>query len=51
MIKLRTMRTDAETGSGPVAAAREDPRVTPIGRWLRRHEPRRAAATGQRAQG
>jgi exopolysaccharide biosynthesis polyprenyl glycosylphosphotransferase len=36
MIKFRTMRLDAETGSGPVAAAREDPRVTPIGRWLRR---------------
>jgi lipopolysaccharide/colanic/teichoic acid biosynthesis glycosyltransferase len=30
------MRLDAETTSGPVAAAREDPRVTEIGRWLRR---------------
>ena len=36
MFKFRTMRLDAETTSGPVAAAREDPRVTPIGRWLRR---------------
>ena len=36
MIKFRTMRSDAETASGPVAAAREDPRVTAIGRWLRR---------------
>jgi len=36
MIKFRTMRTDAEITTGPVAAARVDPRVTPVGRWLRR---------------
>jgi exopolysaccharide biosynthesis polyprenyl glycosylphosphotransferase len=36
MVKFRTMRLDAESDTGPVAAAREDPRVTPIGRWLRR---------------
>jgi exopolysaccharide biosynthesis polyprenyl glycosylphosphotransferase len=36
MVKFRTMRMDAEIGSGPVPAAREDPRVTRVGRWLRR---------------
>ncbi len=35
--KLRTMRVDAEVESGPVFTAEEDPRVTPIGRFLRRH--------------
>ncbi|MDP6630670.1 MAG: undecaprenyl-phosphate glucose phosphotransferase [Kiritimatiellia bacterium] len=35
--KLRTMRTDAESESGPVFTAEEDPRVTRIGRFLRRH--------------
>lgn len=34
--KLRTMRTDAETVTGPVISGRNDPRVTPIGRFLRR---------------
>jgi sugar transferase (PEP-CTERM system associated) len=33
--KLRSMRTDAET-SGPVWAAEHDPRVTRVGRFLRR---------------
>ncbi len=33
--KLRTMRNDAELGSGPVLAAKNDPRVTPVGRVLR----------------
>jgi len=46
MWKLRTMRTDAEEvlsdlvaaneGSGPLFKMREDPRVTRVGRWLRR---------------
>lgn len=36
MYKLRTMRHDAEATTGPVWAAREDPRYTPLGRWLRR---------------
>jgi sugar transferase (PEP-CTERM system associated) len=35
--KFRTMRQDAEAESGPVWAAKHgDPRVTTIGRWLRR---------------
>ena len=36
MYKLRTMRVDAEARSGPVWAASDDPRVTPLGRILRR---------------
>lgn len=46
MLKLRTMYTDAEQrkqellhlneASGPVFKMRDDPRVTPAGRWLRR---------------
>jgi len=36
MYKFRTMREDAEWSTGPVFAAAEDPRATPIGRWLRR---------------
>lgn len=35
VVKLRTMRRDAEALSGPVLAARNDPRVTRSGRWLR----------------
>lgn len=34
--KFRSMTLDAETTTGPVWASKEDPRVTPIGRWLRR---------------
>ena len=34
--KLRTMRIDAETVSGPVWAAQKDPRVTRIGAFLRK---------------
>jgi len=36
MVKFRTMRPDAEAGSGPVWTTEEDPRITPIGRFLRR---------------
>jgi len=36
MIKFRTMRQDAEARSGPVWTTEDDPRVTPIGRFLRR---------------
>ena len=37
MYKLRSMRVDAERRTGPVwAAAGRDPRVTPLGYWLRR---------------
>lgn len=35
MWKFRTMRVGAEEGWGPRLATRDDPRVTPIGRWLR----------------
>lgn len=35
-IKFRTMRSDAENGTGPVWATKDDPRRTRIGRWLRR---------------
>ena len=34
--KIRTMFQDAESGTGPCWATRNDPRVTPIGRFLRR---------------
>ena len=36
MLKFRTMVDGAERQTGPVWAEREDPRVTPVGRWLRR---------------
>jgi exopolysaccharide biosynthesis polyprenyl glycosylphosphotransferase len=36
--KFRTMPMDAEDSSGPVWASDDDPRATPIGRWLRRHD-------------
>lgn len=36
VIKFRSMRSDAEKASGPVWAARNDPRATSIGRFLRR---------------
>ncbi len=36
VIKLRTMRVDAESETGPVWARKKDPRVTGIGRFLRR---------------
>jgi lipopolysaccharide/colanic/teichoic acid biosynthesis glycosyltransferase len=35
--KFRTMRVDAEHGSGAVWAQQSDPRVTPIGRLLRQY--------------
>ena len=34
--KFRTMRVDAETAQGPSWAGDNDPRVTGVGRWLRR---------------
>ena len=37
LFKLRTMRQDAEVDSGPVFTAEDDPRTTPIGAYLRRH--------------
>ena len=36
MLKFRTMRRDAEAGTGPVLAARRDERVIPALRFLRR---------------
>jgi lipopolysaccharide/colanic/teichoic acid biosynthesis glycosyltransferase len=35
MIKFRTMRADAERGTGAVLASKGDPRVTRVGRFLR----------------
>jgi len=36
IIKIRSMRTGAESSSGPVWARRDDPRVTRLGRFMRR---------------
>ena len=36
MHKFRTMQTDAERGTGAVIAGKDDPRVTRIGRFLRK---------------
>jgi exopolysaccharide biosynthesis polyprenyl glycosylphosphotransferase len=36
MVKLRTMIPDAERSSGPLWAVRGDPRITHVGRFLRR---------------
>ncbi len=36
LYKFRSMVIDAEARSGAVWAARNDPRITPVGRWLRR---------------
>ncbi len=36
MHKFRTMHRDAEANTGPVWAVEDDPRYTPIGRWLRK---------------
>jgi exopolysaccharide biosynthesis polyprenyl glycosylphosphotransferase len=36
LIKFRTMRIDAEKESGPVWAQKNDTRVTPVGRFLRK---------------
>jgi Undecaprenyl-phosphate glucose phosphotransferase len=36
IVKFRSMFDDAEAGTGPVWARQNDPRVTPLGRFLRR---------------
>lgn len=36
MFKLRSMYRDAEIRTGPAWTQRNDPRVTPLGRWLRK---------------
>ena len=35
--KFRTMRVDAEQATGAIWASADDPRITPIGRWLRQY--------------
>jgi sugar transferase (PEP-CTERM system associated) len=37
VLKFRSMRTDAERGTGAQWAVRNDPRVTRVGRWLRQY--------------
>ena len=37
MYKFRTMNHDAEADSGPVWCRPDDPRITRVGAWLRRH--------------
>ncbi|MGE5303756.1 MAG: undecaprenyl-phosphate glucose phosphotransferase [Alphaproteobacteria bacterium] len=36
LLKFRTMIEDAEKATGPIWAKVNDPRVTPVGKWLRR---------------
>ncbi|HVS17196.1 MAG TPA: exopolysaccharide biosynthesis polyprenyl glycosylphosphotransferase, partial [Planctomycetota bacterium] len=36
LYKFRSMRSDAESSTGPVWAQKDDPRITPVGRFLRR---------------
>lgn len=36
MYKFRTMRVNAESQSGPTWAKSDDPRITPLGYWLRK---------------
>ena len=36
LYKFRSMYIDAEARSGPVWASKNDPRITPVGRWLRK---------------
>ena len=36
LYKFRSMYRDAEARTGAVWATRDDPRITPVGRWLRR---------------
>jgi sugar transferase (PEP-CTERM system associated) len=37
LYKFRSMYTDAEARTGAVWATRDDPRVTPVGRWIRKY--------------
>ena len=36
MLKFRSMRPDAEKYTGPVLATKDDPRITKVGRFIRR---------------
>ncbi len=37
LVKFRSMRTDAESGTGPQWAKKDDPRITRLGRFLRKY--------------
>jgi len=37
LYKFRSMMSDAEAGTGPVWAAKDDARVTPVGKFIRKH--------------
>ncbi|HVO70431.1 MAG TPA: sugar transferase [Aggregatilineaceae bacterium] len=37
VLKFRSMYADAEARTGAVWARKDDPRVTPVGRWIRRY--------------
>jgi exopolysaccharide biosynthesis polyprenyl glycosylphosphotransferase len=37
LYKFRSMYADAEARTGAVWASKDDPRITPLGRWLRRY--------------
>ena len=51
LYKFRSMRTDAEASGQPQWAQKNDPRVTRVGRILRRTRPRRDPADVERAPG
>ena len=36
LYKFRSMSADAEAETGPVWAQKDDARITPVGKWLRR---------------
>lgn len=36
VLKFRSMYADAEAATGAVWASKDDPRITPVGKWLRR---------------
>jgi lipopolysaccharide/colanic/teichoic acid biosynthesis glycosyltransferase len=36
LYKFRSMRVDAEANTGAVWATKDDPRITPLGKWLRK---------------
>jgi lipopolysaccharide/colanic/teichoic acid biosynthesis glycosyltransferase len=37
LVKIRTMAVDVESATGPMLASTDDPRVTPLGRVMRRY--------------
>ena len=50
-LKFRSMVPDAERLTGPVWAEEDDPRITPVGRFLRNRGAGRAAPGHQCAEG